>query len=212
MATVEKSVVVDRPLSTVYNQWTQFEDFPAFMQGVESVTQLDERRLHWRSSVAGVEREWEAEIVDQTPDQRISWVSTSGFQNNGMVTFAPASPTDAAYDDVSPQVGSSEMGSTVPESPTTYEGGIRTDPMPAHGGISTAPVGDTLSGDPMGTMPSDSVATRVTLRLEFEEEGMAEKIADALGIVDRRVEGDLERFKEFIEGRGNETGAWRGEV
>jgi uncharacterized membrane protein len=148
MATVENSIVVDRPLRTVYDQWTQFEEFPRFMSGVDEVVQLDDARLRWKASVAGIEREWDAQIVDQEPDRRISWVSTSGFKNDGTVMFEPV-----------------EQG-----------------------------------------------ATRVTLRMEFQEETMAEKAADSLGIAERRVEGDLENFKEFIESRGTETGAWRGEI
>ncbi len=213
MGAVEKSIIVDRPISTVYNQWTQFEDFPAFMEGVESVTQLDDRRLHWRASVAGMEREWEAEIVDQTPDQRISWVSTSGFQNNGTVTFAPSAPSDAAYDDVSPRIGDVVAGTT-PTGADTVPAGTMPDggAMPMNEPPMNEPLAGAGTGEAMGTMPADSVATRVTLRLEFEDEGVAEKVADALGIVDRRVEGDLERFKEFIEERAHETGGWRGQV
>ena len=84
-----KSITVDLPVSTVYNQWTQFEDFPQFMEGVESVTQLDEKRLHWVAEIAGTHREWDAEIVDQEPDQKISWRSLDGTPNAGTVTFQP---------------------------------------------------------------------------------------------------------------------------
>ncbi len=147
MSTIEKTIDVDVPVRTVYDQWTQFESFPKFMEGVESVQQLDDKRLHWKAEIAGIAREWEAEIVDQTPDQRVAWRSTDGTTNSGSISFAPAA-----------------------------------------------------SG------------TRVTLSLEFEPEGIVEKVGDALNIVDRRAEGDLERFKTFIEGRGVETGAWRGEI
>lgn len=150
MSTIEKSVTVNVPVRTAYDQWTQFESFPQFMEGVESVTQLDDKTLHWKAEIAGVTREWDAEIVDQTPDERITWRSLAGARNDGTVSF-----------------------STDPGSPGT---------------------------------------TRVTLRLEFEPEGAVEKVGDALNIVDRRVASDLERFKEFIESRGTETGAWRGEV
>jgi uncharacterized membrane protein len=148
MSTIEKSITVDVPVSTAYNQWTQFESFPEFMDGVESVRQQDDTHLHWKADVAGVSREWDAEVVDQTPDERISWRATDGTTNHGTVSFAS-------------------------------EGGA---------------------------------AARVTLRLEFEPEGIVEKAADALNVVDRRAEGDLERFKTFIESRGTESGAWRGDV
>ncbi|MCR1785768.1 SRPBCC family protein [Nocardioides carbamazepini] len=149
MSTIEKSVTVDVPVRTAYDQWTQFETFPSFMEGVEEVRQLDATHLHWRADIAGIRREWDAEIVDQTPDERITWRALDGTKNDGTVSFAP-----------------DELGSS----------------------------------------------TRVTLRMEFEPEGIVEKTGDALNIVDRRTEGDLERFKQFIESRGTETGAWRGEV
>ncbi len=149
MTTIEKSLTVDMPVSAVYDQWTQFETFPNFMEGVEEVRQLDDTHLHWKADVMGVTREWEAEIVDQTPDERITWRATDGTTNDGTVAFAPAS-----------------------------------------------------SGE----------GTKVTMRLDFEPEGIVEKAGDMMNIVERRVSGDLERFKEFIESRGRETGAWRGEV
>jgi uncharacterized membrane protein len=148
MSKITKSIEVDVPVSTAYNQWTQFEDFPRFMEGIEHVRQADEKTLEWTAEVAGVERSWRAEIVDQTPDRRIAWTSTSGARNNGVVTFEP--------------------------------------------------LGDNR--------------TRITLDLDVEPEGLVENVGDALGILDRRIEGDLQRFKEFIEARGSETGAWRGEV
>ena len=148
MSKITKSVEVDVPVTTAYNQWTQFEDFPRFMEGIESVRQLDDKLLEWKAEIAGVERSWTAEVVDQQPDRRVSWRSTSGAQNNGVVTFEP------------------------------------------------------LAGN----------RARVTVELDVEPEGLVENVGDALGILDRRVQGDLERFKEFIESRGQETGAWRGEV
>ena len=148
MGTVRKSVTVDAPLSTVFNQWTQFEDFPEFMEGVESVTQLDDKRLHWIAEVGGQREEWDAEIIDQTPDRRIAWQAVGGRKNAGAVTFTP-------------------------------EGDHR---------------------------------TCIELELDYETEGLKEKAGDALGVVDRRVEGDLERFKTFLETRGVETGAWRGTI
>jgi predicted PurR-regulated permease PerM/uncharacterized membrane protein len=148
VSTVEKSIEVKLPVSTVYNQWTQFEEFPQFMEGVERVTQIDDTRLHWVAEIAGATREWDAEIVDQQPDQRIAWRSIDGAGNGGIVTFQP--------------VGAD--------------------------------------------------ATRVNLQMQFEPEGLAETVGDKLGFVSKQAEGDLKRFKSFIEERGDETGAWRGEV
>lgn len=150
MSTVQKSITVDVPVRTVYDQWTQFETFPKFMEGVESVRQLDDKRLHWTAEIAGVTREWDAEIVDQTPDQRITWRSVGGAKNDGTVGFR--SDTD------------------------------------------------------------DPTCTVIDLRLDFEPEGFTEKAGDMLKVIDRRAQGDLKRFKEFIESRGTETGGWRGEV
>ena len=148
MASIEKSIEVDVPVRTAYNQWTQFEQFPQFMEGVEEVRQLDDKRLQWRASIAGKSEEWQAEIVEQTPDNVVAWRSTSGAENGGRVSFAP----------------------------------------------------------------SGTKATRVTLRLDYDPQGIVESAGDKLGFVSRRVGGDLERFKEFIEGRGTATGAWRGEI
>jgi uncharacterized membrane protein len=148
MSTIQESVDVNVPVRTAYNQWTQFEDFPAFMEGVEEVKQITDTRLRWRAEIAGVEREWEAEIDEQRPDERIAWHAIDGPKNAGVVTFHRL----------------------------------------------------------------DDSKTRVMLQLEFEPDDAREKTGDALGFVKRRARGDLERFKEFIEGRGSETGAWRGEV
>jgi uncharacterized membrane protein len=90
MATVEKSIEVDVPVSTAYDQWTQFEEFPRFMEGVVSVRQLDDKRLHWIAEVNGEREEWDAEIVRQEPDRIIEWRSTSGAMNHGRVEFVPA--------------------------------------------------------------------------------------------------------------------------
>jgi len=147
MSTIEKAIDVEVPVRTAYDQWTQFESFPKFMEGVEQVRQLDDTHVHWRAEIGGITREWDAEIVDQTPDERVTWRSTDGTTNQGTVSFAPEAP-----------------------------------------------------------------GTRVTLRLEFEPEGIIEKAGDVLGIVERRAEGDLKRFKSFIESRGVESGGWRGEV
>jgi uncharacterized membrane protein len=147
MAEYETSIVVHAPLEEVYNQWTQFEEFPRFMEGVEQVRQLDDKTLFWRAKVGGAVKEWDADIVDQTPNRRIAWRSRAGAQNAGAVLFAP-----------------------------TDEG------------------------------------TLVTLKLVYEPEGATETVGDALGFVSRRVDGDLHRFKEFIEERQRATGAWRGEI
>jgi uncharacterized membrane protein len=148
MAKIEKSIDVHVPVRTAYDQWTQFEEFPRFMEGVEEVRQLDDKRLHWRAKVAGREEEWDAEITEQLPDERVAWRSTSGAENAGVVTFHHI----------------------------------------------------------------DANTTRVMLQLEYDPQGVVENVGDALGVVSRRVAGDLKRFKEFIEGRGTETGAWRGEI
>jgi uncharacterized membrane protein len=148
MSTIEKSVEVGVPLRTAYNQWTQFESFPEFMEGVEEVRQVTDTKVHWRTKIAGVAREFDAEITDQQPDRRIAWRATEGAQQGGVVTFEPV--TDAT--------------------------------------------------------------TRVALAMEFVPEGIAEKVADATNMVERRVEGDLKRFKQYIESRGAETGGWRGNV
>ena len=148
MASVVESIDVEVPVSTAYNQWTQFEEFPKFMEGVESVTQIDDTHLHWVAEVAGKHKEWDAEITEQHPDERVAWNSISGAPNAGVVTFHRL----------------------------------------------------------------DDRTTRVTLQMDVEPEDAVESAGTALGFLQRRVKGDLERFKEFIEGRGVETGAWRGEV
>jgi uncharacterized membrane protein len=148
MASVQKSIEVNVPLSTAYNQWTQFEEFPQFMDGVKSVRQLDDRTLEWTASIGGQEETWTAEITDQEPDQRIAWESVTGNRNAGVVTF----------DEVGPET------------------------------------------------------TRVTLEMSWQPEGAVQQAGAALGSDDRQVQGDLERFKKFIESRGQETGAWRGEI
>jgi uncharacterized membrane protein len=148
MDTVEKSIELNVPVQTAYNQWTQFEEFPRFMEGVESVKQLDDTRLHWVANVGGERKEWTARITEQIPDQRIAWHSDGGEFTAGEVEFAPLGPNKS----------------------------------------------------------------RVTVRLHYEPKGVTEKVGDMLGVVSMRVESDLERFKDFIETRGHETGAWRGTV
>jgi uncharacterized membrane protein len=148
VSTIEKSIQVDVPVRTAYDQWTQFETFPKFMDGVKQVQQLDDKHLRWKAEIAGVDREWEAEIVHQEPDERIAWRALAGAQNDGTVSFA--------------SVGADRA--------------------------------------------------RVNLRMEFDPEGLVEKVGDATNIVAMQVEKDLENFKEFIEAREAETGAWRGTV
>ena len=87
MSTIEQSIDVNVPVHTAYNQWTQFEEFPRFMEGVEEVRQLDERRLHWRATIGGRVEEWDAVITEQHPDERIAWKNTTGAANAGVVTF-----------------------------------------------------------------------------------------------------------------------------
>jgi len=148
MESIQKSIEIEAPISKVYNQWTQFEEFPHFMEGVERVQQMDDKHLHWVAEVGGKRKEWDAEIVDQQPDRRISWRSTSGTRNSGVVCFRP----------------------------------------------------------------KDQNHTVVTLEMYYEPDSAIEKAADALGIISRRVEGNLERFRHFIQERRTETGAWRGEI
>ena len=148
MSYIEKSIDINVPVKTAYNQWTQFEEFPRFMEGVKEVQQLDDTHLHWKAEIGGKEKEWNAEITEQIPDQRIAWTSVGGAWAGGTVTFHQVSD---------------------------------------------------------GT-------SKVMLRLEYEPQGFLESVGDATGFVTRRVQGDLERFKEYIERRGQETGAWRGTV
>ncbi|MDQ3991868.1 MAG: SRPBCC family protein [Actinomycetota bacterium] len=148
MGAFEESIEVEVPVRTAYNQWTQFEEYPRFMEGVEKVVQLDDTHLRWEAEVAGNRREWEAEITEQTPDQRVAWRNTAGTANAGVVTFHHLAPDRC----------------------------------------------------------------KVMLQMEVDPQGIGEKAADAVGVIGHRIRGDLKRFKEFIEARGRETGAWRGEV
>ena len=147
-STVQESIELDVPVSTAYNQWTQFEEFPRFMDSVQEVRQLDDTHLHWCATVAGKLKEWDAEITEQIPDQRIAWRSTDGVKNSGVVTFHKI---------------------------------------------------------------SDS-RTRVMLQMDYEPQSLTEKVGDVMGGVKLTAKGNLKRFKELVERRGRETGAWRGTV
>ena len=148
MSETLETIDVDVPVRTAYDQWTQFEDFPEFMEGVKSVRQVDDTTLEWSASIAGVDTTWRARITEQTPGQRIAWTATDGAKNAGVVTFHRL----------------------------------------------------------------DDGKCRVALQLDVQPDGPIESAGDALGFVQRRAKGDLERFKKFIEERGVATGAWRGAV
>jgi uncharacterized membrane protein len=149
MSTITESVDVKATVSTVYNQWTQFESFPRFMDGVEEIRQIDNTHTHWKINVAGVTKEFDATITEQNPDERVAWKSDAGPNHAGVVTFHRI----------------------------------------------------------------DADTTRVTAQMDIDPDGFIENVADKLGILDRKVKGDMERFKTFIENRdGHETGAWRGDV
>jgi uncharacterized membrane protein len=148
MAEVHESIEVNVPVSTAYNQWTQFEEFPKFMEGVESVTQTDDTHLHWVAEFGGKRHEWDAVILEQVPDKRVAWRSTDGKGIDGQVSFESLGPD----------------------------------------------------------------RTRVEVQMNWEAEGLLESLGSALGADDRRVRGDLDRFRDLIESQGVETGAWRGEV
>jgi len=145
---LESTIEVDVPVSAAYNQWTQFEEFPQFMDGVEEVRQLTDTRLHWVASVGGRRAEWDAKILEQHPDRQVSWISEDGKKNRGTVTFE-------------------SLGET---------------------------------------------RTLVRLSLGYEAEGFVEAVGSAAGLDRRRIKGDLVRFKELIESRGAETGAWRKDI
>jgi uncharacterized membrane protein len=145
--TIDASIEVGVPVSTAYNQWTQFEDFPLFMEGVDHVQQLDDTRLHWVANVAGKKNEWDAKILEQHPDRQISWISEDGKKTRGTVSFEP----------------------------------------------------------------QGEKKTLVRLSMSYQA-GPLETVGSAAGLDTRRVQGDLQRFKDLIESRGQESGAWRGEV
>lgn len=148
MTRIQKSIEVGVPISSAYGQWTQFEEFPEFMEGIDSVVQRDDQFLDWTATVGGQTRRWSAKIVDQTPNVRIAWKAVEGAENAGAVLFTELGPD----------------------------------------------------------------RTRVDLTIDAEPEGAVETVGTALGFLDRRVAGDLERFKSFIEQRGQPTRAWKGEI
>jgi uncharacterized membrane protein len=148
MSRIIEHTEVDVPVRVAYDQWTQFESFPQFMEGIDRVIQLDDTTLEWTATIAGKTKHWRAEITEQRPDDRVAWRSTEGAQNDGAVLF------------------------------------------------------EALGLD----------RTRLELTLDVEPEGLVEKAGDALGLVERRVRADLERFRSFVESRGQSTGAWRGTV
>lgn len=148
MSVIEKSIEIEVPVNTAYNQWTQFEEFPRFMEGVKEVKQLDDTHMRWKADIGGKEKEWDAEITEQIPDERIAWRARDGAVNAGVVTFHRLSNNKS----------------------------------------------------------------KVMLQLEYDPQGFVENVGDAVGVVSQRVSGDLERFKRYIESRGQETGAWRGTV
>lgn len=148
MSDVIETVDVAVPVRTAYNQWTQFEEFPRFMEGVEEIEQVSDTMTHWKVKIGGIEREFDAEITEQRPDERVAWHSVSGTGHAGVVTFHRL----------------------------------------------------------------DDVNTRVTLQLGTAPEGVVEQLGDKLGLVKRRARNDMERFKEFIESRGVETGGYREEI
>jgi uncharacterized membrane protein len=150
MPKIEDTIEVQVPVQQAYNQWTQFEDFPKFMDGIQSVQQLDDTHVEWVAEIRGESRQWTTEITEQRPDEKVAWKTIEGeVKNDGVVTF-----------------------------------------------------------EPMG-----DAQTRVNVQMDVEGESTAENVAgDLLGVVKKQVHGDLERFKQLIENRDAETGAWRGEV
>lgn len=148
MASVVKTVDVNAPISKVYNQWTQFESFPEFLGGVDRITQTDDTHTHWVTSIGGVTREFDTEITEQHPEERVAWKSTDGTTHAGVITFHRLSDT----------------------------------------------------------------RTKVTAQIDWAPRGFVEKAGSVLGVDDRQVQSDLDRFKDFIESRGQATGAWRGDI
>ena len=145
---IEEEIEVAVPVATAYNQWTQFEDFPRFMEGVDEVRQLDDTLLRWAATVAGKHAEWDAKIIEQEPDRRIAWESVDGKQTRGTVSFEEVGPDRSL----------------------------------------------------------------IRLQMSYTPEGVTEKVGSAVGLDNRRIRGDLERFRDLIEAMQVETGSWRGEI
>jgi len=148
MPVITRSIIINVPVTMAYNQWTQFEEFPHFMEGIVEVTQIDDTTLHWVAEIGGRREEWEARITEQLPDEKIAWRSESGAMNSGVVTFQPINASQ----------------------------------------------------------------TKISLEIEYNPSGVVETVGDMMGYVSRQVEANLRRFKEFIESRDRESGAWRGKV
>jgi uncharacterized membrane protein len=148
MSTIEESIDIEVPVTAAYSQWTQFESFPQFMEGVERVDQQDDKHLHWVADIGGTRREWDAEITEQHPDHRIAWKALNQDGPDGVVTFHKL----------------------------------------------------------------DETRTRVMVQMDYEPKGLVESAGSMIGVDNRRVRGDLESFKEFIEQRGAATGRWSGDV
>jgi uncharacterized membrane protein len=148
MAHIREDIEVEVPVTTAYNQWTQFEEFPKFMENVESVRQIDDAHLRWVAEIGGQKQEWTAEITRQEPDRVVAWRSTDGKGTSGEVLF------------------------------------------------------ESLGSD----------RTQIELTMTWEPEGVLESLGEKVGADTLGVKRDLQNFKELIESRGVETGAWRGEV
>ncbi|MDQ6605160.1 MAG: SRPBCC family protein [Actinomycetota bacterium] len=148
MSTIEESIEVRSPLRAVYDQWTQFEEFPKFMEGVAEVRQIDDTHLHWVAEFGGQRHEWDAEVTEQKPDARVAWKNTDGKDNAGVVTFHRI----------------------------------------------------------------DDDKTRVMVQMDFVPEGIVEKLGSLIGAADRRVRGDLERFRELVENAAGQPNGWREEI
>ena len=149
MAEITESIDVDVPVSSAYNQWTQFESFPNFLDEVVSIQQIDDTHNRWKVNVGGATREFDAEITEQHPDERVAWKSVGGdTEHAGVVTFHKL----------------------------------------------------------------EDLTTRVTVQIDWEPEGLLEKVGSLVGAGSHAVKKDLKNFKEFMEARGTETGAWRGDV
>ena len=149
MPQIIETIDVNVPVRVAYNQWTQFESFPHFLDEVVSITQIDDTHNRWVVNVGGAEREFDAEITEQHPDERVAWRSTGGeTEHAGVVTFHKL----------------------------------------------------------------DENTTRVTAQIDWDPQGLLEKVGALVGAGSHAVKKDLDNFKKFIEGRGGETGAWRGDV